>query len=372
MNNTIGIERNANLDLFRVFSMILIIFIHSIDHSGVLEAAEISPTWMYIYVQFTYALTQICVNSYVLLSGYFLVKSKFRLQKLLAIWMEVAFYSFLFKVIFMALGEIPFSIVSLASCLLPITTGRYWFVTIYVGLYCIFPFLNILINAMNKKQHSMLILVLIGLFSAWISIHPAFAGMNSGRGWGLPWFAVLYLIAAWIRLYYKNDEKNTKMALICGGSCLAILTVMKVFAWKTEITLLQQIAANWYKYDSLPVLIMTICTFIVFVNLQIKNKNFATFITKVGSATFGVYLIHAHAEVSPWLWETLDLPGKMHSPEFVVIQILVVVCIWAICTGLDLIRMHTVGKVEKSKMIINVCERVENRYYSLRKLSKEV
>ena len=37
MNNTIGIERNANLDLFRVFSMILIIFIHSIDHSGVLD-----------------------------------------------------------------------------------------------------------------------------------------------------------------------------------------------------------------------------------------------------------------------------------------------------------------------------------------------
>ena len=87
-------ERNANMDLLRILSMFLIILLHSIDHSGVLEVADVGPMHMQLYIRFIYMLTQVCVNCYVLLSGYLLVKSKFRLQKLVALWMEVIFYSF--------------------------------------------------------------------------------------------------------------------------------------------------------------------------------------------------------------------------------------------------------------------------------------
>ena len=76
---------DANLDLLRIISMLLIIFLHSIDHSGVLEQAEVSSNAMYFYVRFTYALCQICVNCYIMLSGYYRVNSKFRLQKLVAL-----------------------------------------------------------------------------------------------------------------------------------------------------------------------------------------------------------------------------------------------------------------------------------------------
>lgn len=359
-------KRNVNLDLLRIFSMFLIVFLHSIDHSGVLEQAEISSTWMYAYVQFTYAFTQICVNCYVLLSGYFLVKSRFRLQKIFAMWMEVAFYSVLFKLIFMILGKIPFSILGLISCLFPILTGRYWFVTIYVGLYCVAPFLNILINGMDKKQHTMLNIVLIGLFSVWISIHPAIAGMNSGRGWGLPWFVVLYFVAAWFRLYYTNNKKNSLTAWTGGTICVIIMTIVRVVSWKSNISLLQQIVDNWYKYDSFPVLVMTICTFVVFLNIPIRNEKACTVITRIASATFGVYLIHAHAEVSPWLWETLNLPAKMHSPVFILIQLIVVIGIFGICTVLDLIRKNTIGKLDNNKMITTVCKKLEKVFYSVK------
>ena len=103
MNNMITQtkRRNANMDLIRILSMFLIILLHSVDHSGVLEAATVSSIPMQLYVRFVYMLTQVCVNCYVLLSGYFLVKSKFRLQKLVALWMEVVFYSFIIKLIFM-------------------------------------------------------------------------------------------------------------------------------------------------------------------------------------------------------------------------------------------------------------------------------
>ena len=196
------VARNMNMDLLRIVSMLFIVLLHSIDHSGVLEKAINCESVIDIYVMYVYAFTRVCVNCYVLLSGYFLVKSKFRLHKLIALWMEVVFYSFVIKLIFMITGQTAFSIVSLASGFFPILTGRYWFVTIYFALYLIAPFLNKAIYAMDKREFTMFNIVLGVLFSVWSSIHPAIAGVNSGGGWGLAWFVVLYFAAAWFRLYY--------------------------------------------------------------------------------------------------------------------------------------------------------------------------
>lgn len=207
-------QRNVNLDLLRIVSMLLIVFLHSIDHSGVLENAENCGTGMYFYVRFTYALCQVCVNIYVMLSGYFMVTSKFRLHKLVTLWMEASFYSFSLKLLFMVIGLDDFSILSLISCFAPILTGRYWFLTIYVGMYLVSPFLNALIHALDKKQHALLNLLLFAIMSVWVSIHPAIAGMNSGGGWGLTWFVVMYLAAAWLRLYYTPNKKPVRYFVI--------------------------------------------------------------------------------------------------------------------------------------------------------------
>jgi surface polysaccharide O-acyltransferase-like enzyme len=187
--------------------MLLIVFLHSIDHSGVLEHAENCGTAMYFYVRFTYALCQVCVNIYIMLSGYFMVTSKFRLQKLVTLWMEAAFYSFVLKLLFMVTGQDAFSITSLVSCFFPILTGRYWFLTIYVGMYLVSPFLNTLIRAMDKRKHALLNVVLFAIMSVWVSLHPSVAGMNSGGGWGLAWFVTLYITASWLRLYYTPSNK---------------------------------------------------------------------------------------------------------------------------------------------------------------------
>lgn len=350
-------ERNVNLDLLRIFSM----FLHSIDHSGVLQASEDNSMWMQAYVRITYAFTQVCVNCYVLLSGYFLVKSKFRLQKLVALWMEVVFYSFTIKVIFMLLGVIPFSIASLISCFFPILTGRYWFITIYIGLYLIAPFLNKAIYAMDEKQHTMLNILLFMLLSIWVSIHPSIAGMNSGRGWGLPWFIVLYFVAAWFRLYYKCGKLRKKKIVMMISVCVvisAIMAVSYVGASMLKSSALKEIVSNWYKYDSAPVYIMTICLFILFLEIRINNQIVQKCVIKCAPATLGVYLIHAHAEVSPWLWETLALPEKMQSWVFILIQFACVSGILVILTIIDILRNNTVGRLEKSNQVYVLSEKI--------------
>ena len=176
--------RHMGLEWLRIVSMLMIILLHSIDHSGLYETL-VPGTSIYYVEQFLYALVQVCVNCFILISGYFLVTSSFKLKKLGLLWVEVVFYALVIRVVMILLGQVDFSITSILPCFVPIITGRYWFITIYFGMYLLSPFYNIAINAMTKKQHRNLLLVLFFLLSVWISIHPAFKGMNSGNGWGL-------------------------------------------------------------------------------------------------------------------------------------------------------------------------------------------
>lgn len=349
-------QRNANLDLLRIVSMILIVFLHSIDHSGVLENADSCGTGMYFYVRLTHALCQVCVNIYIMLSGYFMINSTFRLHKLVVLWMEAVFYSFSLKLLFMALGLAEMSVLSLASCFFPILTGRYWFLTIYVGMYLVAPFMNILIRAMDKHRHAMLNLCMFAIMSLWSSIHPAFSGMNSGGGWGIAWFVVLYITAAWFRLYYAPNGKVVRWLL--GYLFVPLMiAVGQVISRALNIGAAQQVISNWLRYDSAPVYIMTLCLFVGFLNIRISGEKISRAICGVAPLTLGVYLIHFHANVSPWLWEMLNLPEKMESALFPLIQLGVVLGIFWICILLSALRKNTIGRIEDSQCMKMLCEK---------------
>lgn len=355
--------RAANLDLLRIVSMLLIVFLHSIDHSGVLENTENCGLGMQFYVRFTYALCMVCVNIYVMLSGYFMVNSKFRMQKLVTLWMEAAFYAFVLKLVFILTGAETFSPVSLVSCFFPILTGRYWFLTIYVGMYLLSPFINILIHAMNKRQCGLLNVALFLIMSVWVSIHPAIAGMNSGGGWGLAWFVVLYLAAAWLRLYYSPNYKPVKWFAVFLAIPFMMAAMYIVFAGEVGISVpyvLFTIVKHWFRYDSVPVYLMTMGLFIGFLNVRISGEKCSSAIVRIAPLTLGVYLIHAHANVSPWSWEVLNLPPKMGTALFPVVQIASVIGIFAVCTLIDMLRSATIGKLERSKVLTGICGRIQD------------
>lgn len=351
--------RNASLDLLRILSMLLIILMHSIDHTGVLEASEDAGIGMFFLVRFLYMLTQISVNCYVMLSGYFLVRSRFRLKKLVEIWMELVFYSFVIKLIFMLTGQIAFSPISLLSCFFPILTGRYWFITIYVGLYLLSPFLNIAVRAMDRRTHGLLILCLCLLFSAWNSIYPSIAGMNSGGGWGLAWFVVLYLTAAWFSLYSAPQGKSCGKLMLWLGITFLVTALFCIPG--REIRLVRMVSGTWYHYNSLPVYLSTILVFSAFLNLEIQKK-FERCITWIAPATLGVYLIHAHANLSPWIWQVLDLPAKMDSLLFFLLLPGCVLLIFVVCVLLDKLRKRTVGRLEGAQFVTQICDGAETLF----------
>lgn len=201
-------KRDTNIELLRIISMFLIVILHSFRDSGVITKLD-SGTVNYYWSYFIYGITQIAVNCFVLISGYYMINTKFKLKKLASLWLEVALCSVSVYIFLVLFKETTFSIVSLVTCLFPVLSGRYWFVTTYFGLYLLTPFLNKTIKELGKNVHKNLIFLLFFLFSVWILV-PFSEGMNSGGGWGLAWFIVLYFQGTYLRLYYIPGGKMKK------------------------------------------------------------------------------------------------------------------------------------------------------------------
>ena len=103
-----------------------------------------------------------CVNCFVLISGYFLINSKFKLKKVLNLYLVTIFYSILLFIPHCILYG--FSLSNFIKSCLPLLMGTYWFITTYVVLYLLSPFLNILIKNLSKKQYLISLGILIDVF----------------------------------------------------------------------------------------------------------------------------------------------------------------------------------------------------------------
>mgnify|MGYP005768465625 CR=1 FL=1 len=65
----------------------MILFLHYLDKGGLLDIKNTSNTYHIIYY-FIETLCIVAVNCYILISGYFLIKSKFKWKKVLQLWLE--------------------------------------------------------------------------------------------------------------------------------------------------------------------------------------------------------------------------------------------------------------------------------------------
>ena len=101
-----------------------------------------------------------------------------------------------------------------------------------------------------------------------------------------------------------------------------------------------------------------------FLNLKLENERVSKAICSVAPLTLGVYLIHAHANVSPWLWASLNLPAKMDSASFPLVQLGCVLAIFVLCIIIDAIRCATVGKLENAKKLHLLCNSILNKVSS--------
>lgn len=145
-----------------------------------------------------------------------MINSKFTLKKFLILIGEIYFYSYAIMILLSTIltPVKPIDYEQFIVCLLPFSHSAYWFITDYILLMILSPFLNRLIKSLTKEKFvGLLILVLV----IW-SIIPTFIGIKSFDINDLVWFVVLYIIGTFIRLHIdipKLKIKKTVIGIIC-------------------------------------------------------------------------------------------------------------------------------------------------------------
>lgn len=359
--------RNSNYELMRIISMFMIVVYHIIMHGHVFSNYQNEGA--ILLTRFIFFMTVVHVNSFVLVSGYFQCTSKFKQSKLWSIINQSLFYRILIMSIFILMDLITLNKVEIFKEIAIIDITEYWFIKTYIFLYCLTPFINKLIGALNKKSYQKLLILLLVLFS----IIPTVTGGGAfdNGGYTLYNFIFLYLIGAYFRRYplkemyiFKPMSKRlyqifTIVIFITACSLNFILTnymdkisdINLILGELNSYTGRASIA-----YSNPLIIIQTIAYFEFFGTLNIKNK----IINKIASLTLGVYMIHDNNFVRANIYKWLKIDnGPIYSYKFIIYIFLVAVVIYIVCSIIEYLRQLLFNFIYKLK----ISEKVRNKYY---------
>lgn len=351
--------RNSNLELFRIIAMLFIIAHHYVVNSGLSALAYANPLEpQSIFLLCFCGFGKIGINCFVLITGYFMCTKKITLEKFLKLLFEVIFYKVMIYFIFLISGYETFSVTGLLKAFLPITSLENNFTGCFLVFYLLIPFLSILVNHLTKKQHLLLVILLVSIFSILGNI-PQFSIKFSY----VTWFAVLFVIASYLRLHPQKWFSNNKIigpiALGCFLLSIASIVISNYASAKLSLSTNY---ATFFVSDAnkLLALITGVSAFLFFNNLKIK---YSKVINLIGGSTFGVLLIHSNsATMRQWLWvDLLKNTTYFNSKWLYVHAICSVIGIFAICILIDLLRKYCLEKPIFNKLR-NLIIRVEKKF----------
>lgn len=344
-------KRMANVELLRIIAMFLVITLHYVDKGLLLpshlDGVDLNGSLAWLLK----SLSIVAVNVYVLITGYFLVESKFRCKRILELICQVLFYSLLIPILMIGLGMLQLENITINQWIqycLPILSEHYWFASAYVVLYILSPILNMAIRNMNQVQMKITIVIFLLAFVIPKTFFPIELAMD-GKGYKDPiWFICLYFIASYIKLYGISYFKNFRRSIIVyGASVLGIFSssfLISFFVKKTGM--FESFIVRAYDYNHLLVLLGAIGLFYSFLYLPIKEGWLANIIFKVAPYTFGVYLFHEHLEIR-LLWTSWFRIGAGGNLPFLFDYLIAIIIVFVFGILIDFLRnllFRSIGK----------------------------
>ena len=338
-----GGVRSSNIELFRILSMLMIVAHHYVVNSGLLECIDAQRSLSgqdYFLLLFGWG-GKTGINCFVLITGYFMCTSNITWKKLCKLLGEVYFYNIIIWCLFFFSGYETFSIKGILKVFFPFFTVADNFTGCFLLFYLLIPFLNKMIHTLTEKEHFLLMAWCLGVYV----ILPSFAKANVVLNY-VTWFSVLYVIAAYIRLYPKNWFDSEKITgLMAGTSLLLSWTSVIVLAILSRMDGKEVGICYFFVADSNKVLALAtgIGAFLFFKNLKI---GYSKIINTIATSTFGVLLIHANSDtMRRWLWKDIcNNVGVYQEGNIILHGIISVAIIYMACTVIDIIRIHLIER----------------------------
>lgn len=343
--------RSASVDLLRIGAMFLIVTCHSILHVRwmlhVDQGFTPAPTWkqaaMYLIVQYG----QVGVSVFFIVTGYFLIRKPFTFRRPVAAWAHMWVYAVTIYVVgLLAATRFPFIMPTGTAAyeaflwsVTPGLWGSYWFMTAYLVLLLLSPYINHVFLTMSARMSGALI-ALLAFFSLWLLY-----GNRVGNWTNVVYAALGYMIGAWIRLYRDRIPRWISARRALWGTVVASSVVMLLF---NRLSLGASSLVKFFHWDAqtkpgIQILPIVIAAALFLLTIDARrplraDSRAGRAVISVSASMFGVYLIHENTLIYRHFWPLLERPFAPHGGVERVLD-------WALVTVMAFVLLSVVAWV---------------------------
>ena len=306
------------MELLRMISMLMVTTLHALGKTDLLEAFGNSLS-VNGWIAWTLEALSICaVNVFMLISGYFLIESRFQWKRLAEIVFQTVFYSAGVFAVFWLTGNLQSDEKDLYHALhgvLPIHMNLYWFITAYVGLYLLLPMITAGVKALSEKQLRIMIITLLTYECLFKSLLPVVLEEDS-KGYSTFWFLIVFLVGAYFRLYgFHYLTKAVRGLIVYLLSCALMLAEAFALGMIHEKTGHgKEILEISFHYNHLFVLLAAVGIFALFLHARSIQGVAARVICMISPYALGVYLLQENLTLRYRWQDWFGLNGALKLP----------------------------------------------------------
>lgn len=269
-------QRNSSIELYRIIATFAVLVVHFNGWflgDWPLPDYDISnPSLFRTGQMIIEAFSIICVNMFVIISGYFGIK--LRLGSILKLCIYLALI-YIPLYIVKCISDNEFVLTDFLERCFVISYAGY-FIQCYFMLMILSPVLNSFIEKYGRN--SLKWVLLFWGMEFWFGCIMNVEELGYNQGYSVIHFVLMYMIARCIKLYEDDIKKMSQRVWVLGY-------LLSTFA----IIMCHVIGIKWsWDYSNPIVVISAVCSFIPFLYKTFHNK----VINWIASGTLAVYIIH--------------------------------------------------------------------------------
>ena len=289
---------------------------------------------------------EIGVAIFFMITGYFQIKKNtFSLKKIiLQSFFYGAFCTIVFGIIELLGGMAPLYVIknigkfAMKAVFTPITGNVWWFVTSYIIIMLLSPFINRYLNKLNKKGY---IITILFIWILWYCMPY----LNGAAYYPLLRGMLFYVLGAYCRCYTKHPAGNIDRIIDIVLFVFMWLLSAALFYKIAEYNIIAKVSPEISKLSSIcsfvnTMAVVPVCAYAIFRFFEALHLGQVNMINTIASATLGVYLIHDSDAGRQCVWNLLARPDVYYqSAIFPVMAVLTVLAVYISCTAVDLLRI---------------------------------
>lgn len=292
-------QRIAALDLVRTAAILFVVILHSTTLSGVLSGEILSLKWSIgLYARH---LAFCSVPLFIILSGYLQKGKKLSLSyykgvvPLLISYTVISLLSLVVKTYYdKSLVLTPSYII---RSILDFTANDYaWYFEMYIGLFLLIPFLNLLYNACLSRRAKLTLIFTLGFLTllpqTLMSFSPAYGTGNVYLNILPEFFSGLYpLTYYFVGCYFAEYKpfRHNRLPKFIAALASPLIPTLLCTAFSNA-----RGAYAWYMmngFNTLTIALTAVCVFALLYDFEPKPKPVRACVKVISESTFEIYLI---------------------------------------------------------------------------------